>query len=136
MGLPLCLGILTGDQGQDFLGEGDDDATGQGQEAVGALRGIVGLQGQANLDDAPAQQDQADGTDQAEDEVAQVVHNGQGIAAGGGSRQGQGDDAGHGQHGHGVAAEATLNLGGDGELFGGCLFVFLEKFHGFLSPFC
>ena len=90
VGLPLCLGILAGDQGQDFLGEGDDNAAGQGQEAVGTLRGIVGLQGQANLDNTPAQQDQADGADQAEDELRQVVHNGQGIAAGGSSGSSQG----------------------------------------------
>ena len=135
MGLPLCLGILAGDQGQDFLGEGDDNAAGQGQEAVGTLGGIMGLQGQANLDDAPAQQDQTDGADQAEDELRQVIHHSQGIAAGGRGRQRQSDDAGDGQHGHGIVAEATLNLAGDGELFGGCLCVFLEQFHGFLSPF-
>ena len=135
VGLPLCLGILAGDQGQDFLGEGDDNAAGQGQEAVGTLGGIMGLQGQANLDDAPAQQDQADGADQAEDELGQIVHDSQGIATGGSGRQSQSDDTGDGQHGHGVVAEAALNLGGDGELFGGGLCVFLEQFHGFLSPF-
>ena len=95
----------------------------------------MGLQGQANLDDAPAQQDQADGTDQAEDEVAQVVHNGQGIAASGSSGSCQGEHTGNGQHCQCVVAEAALNLAGDGELFGVGLFVFLEQFHGFLSPF-
>ena len=95
----------------------------------------MGLQGQADLDDAPAQQDQTDGTDQAEDELRQVVHNGQRIAAGGSSRQGQGNDAGNGQHSHGIEAEAALNLAGNGELFGVDLFVSLEQFHNFLSPF-
>ena len=95
----------------------------------------MGLQGQANLDNTPAQQDQADGADQAEDELRQVVHNGQRIATGSGGRQCQSDDTRHSQHGHGVEAEAALNLAGDGELFGVGLFVFLEQFHGFLSPF-
>ena len=95
----------------------------------------MGLQGQTDLDDAPAQQDQTDGADQAEDELRQIVHDGQGIAAGGSSGQSQSDDTGDSQHGHGIVAEAALNLGGDGELFGGGLCVFLEQFHGFLSPF-
>ena len=94
----------------------------------------MGLQGQANLDNAPAQQDQTDGADQAEDELRQVVHDSQGIASGGSGRQRQSDDTGDGQHGHGIVAEAALNLAGDGELFGVGLFVFLEQFHGFLSP--
>jgi len=137
MGLPFCLGFLTGDQGQDLLGEGDDDAACQGQEAVGTLRGIVGLQGQAHLNNAPAQQDQADGTDQAEDELTQVIHHSQRIAGSGSGGHGQSNDTGHSQHGHGVIAKAPLDLIGDGELFGdeGGVFGFLEQFHGFLSPF-
>ena len=95
----------------------------------------MGLQGQADLDNAPTQQDQTDGADQAEDKFGQVVHNGQGVAAGGSGRQCQSDDTRRSQHGHGVEAEAALNLAGDGELFGVGLFVFLEQFHGFLSPF-
>lgn len=95
----------------------------------------MGLQGQANLDNTPTQQDQTDGADQAEDELRQVIHDGQRITAGGSCRQCQSDDTGHSQHGHGVEAEAALNFAGDGELFGEGLFVSLEQFHGFLSPF-
>ena len=95
----------------------------------------MGLQGQADLDNAPAQQDQTDGTDQAEDELRQVVHDGQRIAAGGSSGSSQGEHTRDGQHSQCVVAEAALNLAGDGELFGVGLFVFLEQFHGFLSPF-
>ena len=95
----------------------------------------MGLQGQADLNNAPAQQDQTDGADQAEDELRQVVHNGQGIAAGGSSGSSQGEHTGDGQNSQCVVAEAVLNLAGDGELFGVGLFVSLEQFHGFLSPF-
>ena len=95
----------------------------------------MGLQGQADLNNAPAQQDQTDGTNQAEDELRQVVHNGQGIAAGGSSGSSQGEHTGDGQNSQCVVAEAALNLAGDGELFDGGLFVFLEQFHNFLSPF-
>ena len=95
----------------------------------------MGLEGQTNLDNTPTQQDQADGADQAEDKLRQVVHHSQGIAAGGSSGSSQGEHTGNGQNSKCVVAEAALNLAGDGELFGGCLFVFLEQFHGFLSPF-
>ena len=54
-GLPFVRGILTGNEGQNLLGEGDDDAAGQSQEAVGTLAGIVGLEGKTHLNNAPAQ---------------------------------------------------------------------------------
>ena len=95
----------------------------------------MGLEGEAHLHNAPAQQDQADGTDQAEDELTEVIDHSQRIAAGGRNRNRQGAGSEDGQHRQGIAAEAPLNPAGDGELFGGCLFVFLEQFHGFLSPF-
>ena len=95
----------------------------------------MGLEGQTNLDNTPTQQDQADGADQAEDELRQVVHDGQGVAAGGSSGSCQGEHTGDSQNSQCVVAEAALNLAGDGELFGGGLSVFLEQFHGFLSPF-
>ena len=124
-----------GNHGQDFLGEGDDDAAGQGQEAVGALAGIMGLEGQTHLHDAPAQQDQANGTDQAEDELTKVVHHSQRIAAGGrnGDRQSAGGE--DGQHRQGIAAEAPLNPAGDGDTCGGAVFFFPEQIHDFRSPF-
>ena len=52
---------------EDFLGKGDDDAAGQGQETVGTLAGIVGLEAETDLHNAPAKQNQADRTDEAED---------------------------------------------------------------------
>ena len=48
-----------GDKGQNLLGKGNDNAARQGQEAVGTLGGVVALEREAHLDDAPAQQDQA-----------------------------------------------------------------------------
>ena len=54
----------------------------------------MALEGQAQLEDAEAQQDQADGPDQGKDEVAQVLHDLQGIVR----REGGDDHDGHGQH--------------------------------------
>ena len=95
----------------------------------------MGLQGQANLDNTPAQQNQTDSADQAEDKLRQVIYHGQGIAGGRGCGSGQDDNTRNGQHSQCVVAEAALNLAGDGELFGVGLFVSLEQFHNFLSPF-
>ena len=135
MGLPIIfLCILAGDHGQDFFGEGDDDAAGQGQEAVGSLAGIVGLQGKTHLHDAPTQQDQTDGTDQAEDELTEIVHHSQRIRAGGGDGNRQGAGGADGQHRQGVAAEATLNPVGDGDTCDEAFFFFLKQIHGFGSP--
>ena len=95
----------------------------------------MGLQGQADLNNAPAQQDQTDGADQAEDELTKVIHHSQRIAAGGrnGDRQSAGGK--DGQHRQGIAAKAPLNLSGDGDTCGGTFFFFLEQIHGFRSPF-
>ena len=38
-----------------------DDTVGDGEHTVGALGGVVALEGQAQLEDAEAKQDQADG---------------------------------------------------------------------------
>ena len=77
-------GLRAGDKGQNLLGKSDNDAARQGQEAVGTLGGVVALEGEAHLDDAPAQQDQAHGPDQAEDERGQVVDDGERVATLGG----------------------------------------------------
>ena len=52
-----------GDKVKDFLGEGDYQPTGQGEETLRTLGGIMALEGEANLHHTPAQEDQADGTD-------------------------------------------------------------------------
>ena len=69
------------DEFEDFLGEDDDNAARDGQDAVGALGGVVRLEGQADLQNAVAEQNQADGADEREDEVGQVVDGGKRVAA-------------------------------------------------------
>ena len=77
----------------------------------------MGLQGQTNLDDTPAQQDQTDGSNQAEDEVGQVVDDGKGIT--GASGKSRNTHAGHHsqcQNGHRIETEALLYFAGHGQL--------------------
>ena len=50
-----------GDKVKDFLGEGDYQPTGQGEETLRTLGGIMALEGQADLYDTPAQQDHTAG---------------------------------------------------------------------------
>ena len=45
-----------GDKVKDFLGKGDYQPTGQGQEPLRTLGGIMALEGQTDLYDTPAQQ--------------------------------------------------------------------------------
>ena len=65
--------LSTGDQVQDLLGKGDHDTACDGQHAVGTLRGVVRFQGQTELQDTESEQDDTDGADQSEDEVAEFV---------------------------------------------------------------
>ena len=70
------------DQGQDLFGKGDDDAARKGEKAVAALAGVVGLERKSHLHDAPTEQDQPNRSDQTENEIAQVVHDGDRVACG------------------------------------------------------
>ena len=74
-----CLSSTASDEGEDLTGKGDHDTAGDGEHTVGPLGGVVALEGQAQLEDAEAQQDQADGPDQGKDEVAQVLHDLEGV---------------------------------------------------------
>ena len=76
---PALCGFLRNNEVQNLLGEGDNDTTGQGQEAVASLGRVMGLQGKTYLDNTPAQQNEAHGPDQTEDKGTQVVDHGQGI---------------------------------------------------------
>ena len=55
-----CRFPLAGDQGKNLLGKSNDNTACHGEHAVGALGGIVALEGQAHLQDTEAQQDEAD----------------------------------------------------------------------------
>ena len=70
---------LTHDEVKDFLRKGDDDAACQSQETVGTLRRIVGLERQADLNNAPTEQDETNRTNESENKVGQVVYDGNGI---------------------------------------------------------
>ena len=80
MDLPFPRRFSAGDQRQDFLGERNDDAARDGQNAVCALGRIVRLEGQTDLQNAKAEQDQADRANQGKDEIAQVIHDRKRIA--------------------------------------------------------
>ncbi len=56
--------LLASDQSEYLLGKGDHDAACHGEHTIGALGGIVTLEGQTHLQDAKAQQDESNGTDE------------------------------------------------------------------------
>lgn len=74
MGLPFVV-FSRNDKVQNLLGEGDDDTTGQSQEAVAPLGGVMGLEGKTDLHDTPAQQNEAHGPDVHRD----CIHNEHGL---------------------------------------------------------
>ena len=80
MELPFPRHFSAGDQRQDLLGERNDDTASNSQDAVCALGRIVRLERQTDLQNAKAEQNQADRTDQGKDEIAQVIHDRQRIA--------------------------------------------------------
>ena len=135
--LPPLYSSSASDEGEDLTGKGDHDTAGDGEHTVGALGGVVALEGQAQLEDAEAKQDQADGPDQGENELAQVLHDLQGIVRGE-----SGDD--HDGHRHhqagkdgvgplGAALNLLLALQGVQGLLGGL--GLLDDLHRLQSPF-
>ncbi len=97
------------DSGQNLLGKSDEQTTEYAEDALGALGGVVRLDGHTQLDDAPAQHDHADGLNARKNEVAEVVDNGKGIGVGGQGRAGQG--GAQGQHEDGGEIEAVAPSG-------------------------
>ena len=71
--LPLDRLFLPNYHIQDLFCKGDNDPAGQGQKTIRPLAGIMRLHRQAHLHDAKSQQDQSNGSDQAEDEIGQVI---------------------------------------------------------------
>ena len=72
---------LTCNESEDFLCKGDDDTACKGKEAVGSLRRIVRFQGKTDLNNTEAEQEKSDCTDKSENEIGQIVDNGQRISA-------------------------------------------------------
>ena len=123
--------FLSGDQREDFLGESNHNAAREGEKTVAALAGIVAGERKADLDDAPAQQDQTYGADQAKDEVRQVVDDRDGIARGKGMNA-HARHEGHRQHKGAVDAKAFLDLRRHGEPCG--IPALIQFFHCVVPP--
>ena len=87
------------DSTQNFLGKCNQQAAEHTEDSLGALGGVVGLDGHAQLDDAPAQNNDADGFDTGKNELRQVVDDGKGIGVSRQGRAGQNGAQGHGKHG-------------------------------------
>ena len=84
------------DSGQNLLGKSDKQTAEYAEDALGALGGVVRLDGHTQLDDAPAQHDHADGLNARKNKGAEIVDNGKGVGVGGQGRAGQG--GAQGQH--------------------------------------
>ena len=71
----ICTGyfLLPNNHIQYLFCERDNNSTCQGQKPVRSLTRVMRLQRQAYLHDAKSKQNQSDGSDQAEDEVGQIV---------------------------------------------------------------
>lgn len=74
--------LSASDQSEYLLGEGDDNAACNGEHTIGALGGIMALERQAHLQDAEAQQDKANGADERENKLTQIVDHRQRIVCG------------------------------------------------------
>lgn len=131
----MPLSSTASDEGEDLLRESYDNTAGDGEHPVGPLGGVVALEGQAQLEDAETQQDQADGPDQGKDEVGQVFHDLEGVVR----REGGDDHDSHGQHQTGeegvgpLGAALNLLLALQGVLLG--LLGLLDDLHRVQSPF-
>ena len=69
--------LSPGNQRQDLLRKCNDNPASHGEDAIGPLAGIVAFQRQTDLENAKAQQDQTDGSNQAEYKVREVIDHGQ-----------------------------------------------------------
>lgn len=97
------------DGAQNLFGKSDEQPAEHAEDTLGALAGVVGLDRHTQLDDTPAQDDDADGLDTGKDKVAKVVDNSKRIGVGGQGRAGQG--GAQGQHEDGGEIE-TADLSG------------------------
>ena len=92
----------------------------------------MGLEAETDLHNAPAKQNQADRTDEAEDKVAEVVDDGNGVACGkGGHAHAHGKRKG--KDSHHINAVALLDLAGNLRLVG--VLLYIKLLHCLFSPF-
>ena len=125
-----------------ILCKGDDDTACKGKEAVGSLRRIVGFQGKTDLNNTEAEQDKSDCTDESENEIGQIVDNGQRISACRKCGHRHTADKCHTKHNGAVGTKALFNLSGHRQLLGFLVVgflknihcVYLHKFNHFQSP--
>lgn len=117
---------LANDEVKNFLCKGDNNTTGESEEALTALRGIVGLETEADLYDTPTEQNEADSTDQSEDKGGQIVHDGQRIITGSKCGEGKATHQRDRQNCGRIAPKALFDLrfGGEGRMIGVLLHVF------------
>lgn len=113
-----------GNKVKDFLGEGDYQPTGQGEETLRTLGGIMALEGQADLYDTPAQQDHTNGTNQRKDKRGKVVHHSERIAA---SCKGCGGKAAGAQYYSGIAGKSKASLFTKRQSIGGFVVLFAVR---------
>ncbi|CUQ84296.1 Uncharacterised protein [Lachnospira eligens] len=94
----------------------------------------MALERKTHLDDTPAQQNEAHGADQAEDEIRKVVDHRDGVAGSVGSN-GHAQHKGHRQDSHCVEAEALLDFALQlGVVVDRLLGLVKQVFHGFVPP--
>jgi len=75
--------LYSADSRENLLCKGDHKPAEQAQEALGTLACIETLDRHTDLDDAPAEDKNADGLDRGKDKVGQIVDHCDRIAAGG-----------------------------------------------------
>lgn len=110
-----------GDKVKDFLGKGDYQPTGQGEETLRTLGGIMALEGQTDLYHTPAQQDHTNGTNQGKDKRGKVIHHSERIVTG--CEGGSGKAAGA-QYYSGIAGKSKASLFAKGQSIGGSVVLF------------
>ena len=81
------------DGGKDLLCKCNHNPAEQAQEALGSLAGVMALDRHTDLDDAPAEDNNADSLDRGKDKVRQVVDHRDRVAAGGKGGGAEADNA-------------------------------------------
>ena len=89
--------LYRADSREDLLCESDHQTAEQAQEALGTLACVMALDRHTDLDDAPAEDNNADGLDRGEDEVGKVVDHRDRVAAGGKGGGAEADNAERGE---------------------------------------